>query len=39
MKVKLWMMAAAVAGVMGLSGVMLNPTEAQVISQVSPQDK
>ncbi|MBE9089862.1 tetratricopeptide repeat protein [Microcystis aeruginosa LEGE 11464] len=29
MKVKLWMMAAAVAGVMGLSGVMLNPTVGQ----------
>ena len=29
MKVKLWMMAAAVAGVMGLSGVILTPTVGQ----------
>ncbi|MFN6309001.1 MAG: CHAT domain-containing protein [Microcystis sp.] len=29
MKVKLWMMAAAVAGVMGLSGIILTPTVGQ----------
>ncbi len=28
-----------ITGMMGLSGVMLNPTVGQVISQVSPQDK
>ncbi len=28
-----------ITGMMGLSGVMLNPTVRQVISQVSPQDK
>ena len=30
---------AVITGMMGLSGVMLNPTVGQVISQVSPQDK
>ena len=39
MKVKSWMMAATVAGVIGLSGVILTPTVAQVIAQVSTQDK
>ena len=39
MKVKSWMMATTVAGAMGLSGVILTPTVAQVIAQVSTQDQ
>nr|MDJ0600384.1 tetratricopeptide repeat protein [Crocosphaera sp.] len=39
MKVKSWITATMFVGMIGLWGVMLNPTIAQVISQVSAEDQ
>ena len=39
MEVKSWMIAAAVAGAMGLSGVILTLAVGQTLSQVSQQDE
>jgi tetratricopeptide (TPR) repeat protein len=39
MKVKSWITATTFVGMIGLSGVMLTPTVAEVITQVSKQDQ